>query len=265
MRSEVRYATWKATLDDHATHGRRRCTAQISLACTNVYKYPFLHDNDQMVFNAGYAVITADIVGSRQVPHLEDERDNRINRLSALHKSLKFIASPYTVTAWDEFQVILKSPQFIPDVILDLRRVFFPLELWIGVGIGEVTGATRRPINRYAGGEAFERARTASNRLRGGGSKVRTLTYFNSALPLLDTVANAIYLLQDSLLQGTSDRQWAVINAQMDFALQQESARSLQIDSSTYSRTLRRSHYWQLEDTRKAMREIIVQLLEIDK
>src|ERR1700760_592639 len=113
-----------------------------------------------------YGVITADIVASRKVAPFQIRRDEALQELFRFHSKEKLVASPYAVTAWDEFQVIVSTPQSLPRVIFDLRRVFFPLRLRIGAGIGQVTNAHRRPINRFAGGEAFEQARQAADRLR---------------------------------------------------------------------------------------------------
>ena len=74
-----------------------------------------------------YAVITADIVGSRQIAKFQRERDRKLKALSEKHRSAKLIISPYAVTAWDEFQAIVAKPTLFPSVLLDLRRHFAPV------------------------------------------------------------------------------------------------------------------------------------------
>ncbi len=203
-----------------------------------------------------YAVITADVVGSRTIPSFREKRDEKLQELSTLHTG-KLILSPYAVTAWDEFQAILQRPEYLPEVILDLRRMFYPLELWIAVGIGAVSDAHREPVNLYAGGEAFERAREAADRLKTGNPKYRAFTSFESGNQLFDTIANTIYHLHDTLLEGTTERQWEAINVQMATQRQEETAKRLNVDGSTVSRTLKRGFYWHIEETRQAMEEII--------
>ena len=70
-----------------------------------------------------YAVITADVMNSRDVPSFQQTRDLKLGILSDLHAQSQFTLSPYTVTAWDEFQVILRSPTDVADVVFDLRRL----------------------------------------------------------------------------------------------------------------------------------------------
>jgi hypothetical protein len=204
-----------------------------------------------------YSVIIADVVGSRNIGSFSSMRDARLDAVSALHRENGFALSPYTVTAWDEFQVILSRPEHTPRVLFDLRRLFVPFALRIAVGMGEATDADRRPINKYAGGEAFERARAAADRLRSPSPKYRVLTSFETGNADFDTIANTIYRLQDSLLEGGTAKQWATINMQEKTGNMEQAAERLRINISTVSRNLKRGYYWQLVDTIDAMERIV--------
>jgi SatD family (SatD) len=204
-----------------------------------------------------YAVITADIVGSRKIPAFRSKRDTKLRAISRLHLKKQLILSPYAVTAWDEFQAILRKPDYLPQVIWDLRRLFRPYSLWLAVGMGEVSEAHRRPVNVYAGGSAFERARLAADRLKSGNPKFTVLTAFESGNAVFDSIANTLYHLHDTLLDRTTEKQWTVINMQTETGRQEVTARKLSLDISTVSRNLKRGSYWQFEETRKAMEQII--------
>ena len=99
--------------------------------------------------------ITCDIVGSRKIDEFRRKRDQKLRGISRLHVQKKWILSDYAITAWDEFEGILSRPANLPAVLVDLRRHFHPFELWIGIGMGEVTEPHRKPVNIFAGGEAF--------------------------------------------------------------------------------------------------------------
>ena len=205
-----------------------------------------------------YAVVTADIVGSRQIHGFRKKRDERLHPLSARHLREKLILSGYAVTAWDEFQAILRRPALLPRVILDLRRHFYPWQLRVAVGLGKVSEPHRRPVNVFAGGEAFERARQAADRLRDTrGSKFRSLTAVESGNAIFDVIGNTMYHLHDVLLQDISAKQWRAIMVQTSTGSQEKTARELGVNVSTVSRTLRRAHYWQLEETRAALEKVI--------
>jgi hypothetical protein len=204
-----------------------------------------------------YAVITADVVGSRNVESFRPKRDRKLDEVSQLHLEQKRILSPYAVTAWDEFQVILRKPEYLPSVLLDLRRLFFPFQLWIAVGIGDAIGTRKQPVNLYAGGQAFERARLAADRLKAASPKYRVLTSFESGIEIFDTIANTIYHLQDSMIEGITEKQWSAINTRLDTGSQDLTASRLKLDISTVSRNLKRGYYWHLIETADAMERVV--------
>jgi len=149
------------------------------------------------------------------------------------------VVARYTVTTWDEFQNILAAPAHLPRVILDLRRLLYPLELRIGAGIGPITHPPRDPINVYSAGEAFERARQALESLKGRtGRRRRALTEFRTGRQTLDRVMNLVYTLHDTLARNVSEKQWRTINVYMARRRQQAAAKRLEVNKSTVSRNL---------------------------
>ena len=207
-----------------------------------------------------YAVLTSDIVKSRQIEEFRRRRDQKLRQISKLHLEKEWILSEYAVTAWDEFEAILTHPKDLPSVILDLRRYFHPFALWIGVGIGNVTEPYKKPVNVFAGGEAFERAREALNRLKSKRSKTSALTSFMTGNETLDMIANTVYDLHDTLLQSISTRQWQTINVYLETNRQDLTAKKLQLHESTVSRNLRRGFWWQIQETRQTMEQLIDKL-----
>jgi hypothetical protein len=204
-----------------------------------------------------YAVITCDIVGSRHIEEFRRKRDQKLHHIAKLHMARKWILSEYAITAWDEFEGILSRPTNIPAVILDLRRHFYPFELWIGIGIGQVSEPHRKPVNVFAGGEAFERAREAINQLKAKRSKTGILTSFVTGNETFSLIANTVYRLLDTLLQSISTKQWQTINVHMETNRQDLTARKLRLNESTVSRNLRRGFWWQIQETRQAMERVI--------
>jgi hypothetical protein len=203
------------------------------------------------------AVITCDIVGSRHIEEFRRKRDQKLRGISKLHMDKKWILSEYAITAWDEFEGILTRPRNLPGVIVDLRRHFHPFELWIGIGIGQVTEPHRKPVNVYAGGEAFERAREAMNHLKAKRSKTGVLTSFVTGNETFDLIANTVYHLHDTLLQSISTKQWQTINVYMETNRQDVTAKKLRLNESTVSRNLRRGFWGQIQETRQAMEQVI--------
>lgn len=196
-------------------------------------------------------VLLVDVVGSTTMANFGAGRDRRIGELTASHRARQWIAADYTVTAWDEFQSVLWQAEIIPPILLDIRRVFAPWEVYIAVGVGAVTGwQTQKPINEALSGAGFERAREAMDALKSTkGDKYRRLTGFRSDDRDRDRLLDLIYGLHDSLLQQITARQWETISAALELDNQEEVAERLQVQPSTVTRNLKRGHFWQLKDT----------------
>lgn len=196
------------------------------------------------------AALIADVRDSRKIEDFVAVRDRKLAFASSYHLSRGLIQAPYAVTVWDEFQTLTGRPRDIPRLVFDLRRWFQPHDLWIGIGIGEVTGLQQatggRPLSDVAGGEAFLRARDSINRIKKRIAKYHRSTAFTSGVAAHDALLGHLYGLQDTLLQQITQRQWAVINKAVEARHQQQVARAMGLSPSTVSRNLRRAHYWQL-------------------
>ena len=204
-----------------------------------------------------HAVITADVIHSRQWARFTAIRNRKLQKASAAHQSRGLVLGRYTVTTWDEFQNIAAAPRHVPRLVFDLRRIFYPLHLRIGVGLGKVDRPIRGPINQ-AGGEAFVLAREALEHLKTGrGERFDRITYVRCGAALVQDLVNLFFGLQDSLIASVSEKQWRTINAQMASPNQDIAARKLGISKSTISRSLRRAHYWQIEAAINSMETLI--------
>jgi len=205
-----------------------------------------------------YAVVTADVVGSRRIRDFRKKRDSILRAISETQMKPHLILSPYAITVWDEFQAIMTRPDLFPAAVLDLRRHFYPMQLRIGIGIGQVTDPRKSPINQFAGGIAFERARAAMDRLKvTKAKKYAALTAVDSGDRLVDLAANAIYQLQDTLNRDISPAQWKTATWVARLGSQEQAAKKLRVNISTVSRTLRRARYWEIEATSKALAQIV--------
>lgn len=197
------------------------------------------------------AALLVDVVDSSTIAGFREGRDGRLRRLSGAHLDQDWIAAPYTVTAWDEFQSVAWDPPDIPAVLLDLRRVFAPWELYIAIGLGELSPwVAGEPINVSVSGPGFERARAAMDVLKAArGDKYRRLTRFQSGDVERDSMLNLVYGLHDTLVQQVTARQWETISTAMEVENQEEVAARMDVQPSTVTRNLKRGHYWQMRDT----------------
>jgi hypothetical protein len=205
--------------------------------------------------NTLYGVLIADVVESRSRARLRASLNEKLRIASVAQMSDKLVRIPYAVTAGDEFQTIATRVDSIPKLILDLRRRLNPLQLRIGVGIGEIQGPIRPPVNRITG-QAFEFARAAISEIRET-RKYPTLTAFRSHRADFNEIANLIYGLHDTLLRQITAKQWETIATYLIKNRVDYTAKALSIDISTASRNLKRGYFWQIEHTALVMEGVL--------
>lgn len=202
-----------------------------------------------------YAVILADVVASGARKRLPALLRARLREATRIHRRSKLILLPYAVTAGDEFETITGNISKISDLLLDLRIRMQPISLRIGVGIGEVPGRIRPPVNQLEG-VAFRRARAALDSLKRGRKGGSALTAFRTPDEEFDRVANLIYRLQDTLVRKMTQKQWRTVSARLAHRSIQDTARALRLDASTVSRNLKRGFYPQLLAAATGIRDL---------
>ncbi len=210
--------------------------------------------------NAPKVVLLADVVGSRKVARFASLRDAILSQASRRHRREGLTATPYAVTAWDEFQALADDLGKVPSVVWDLRLRFHPLRLRVAVGWGPITTMPRpgRTINREGSGPAFESARRAMEEIpKQRGLKQRVATRVKSGDPESDALVNTIYRLHDALVERITPRQWELVLAQEETRKQEDTAAALGVDKSTVSRTLARAGYWELKDSLAILEDLL--------
>lgn len=196
-----------------------------------------------------YATVLVDFVRSREIERFPVVRDRKLRFSSNLHLDCGWIVAPYAVTAWDEFQTILREPRFIPSVQADLRWIFYPVRLRIGIGLG---GLERIPtadeaVNVGAMGPALEFAREAIDSLKGT-QKYPYQTAIRAPIEELESGVGLALRLRDALLERATDRQRETMRAMWRLGSQERVADRLGVNVSTVSRTLQRGGWWEIDD-----------------
>ena len=203
-----------------------------------------------------WGVLVADVIASGRTKGLRSALSSRLRIATLAHLQEKRIRLPYAVTAGDEFQTVACELQEIPGLLYDLRRRMRPLKLRIGVGIAEISGRLRPPVNQL-GGPAFELARAAIEEAKGSRLHSEIRTRFRSGKEPFDLVVNLIYSLHDALVGDLSEKQWKTVDAYLAKKRVDLAARALRINASTVSRNLKRSHLRQSLDTIETAKKLI--------
>lgn len=205
-----------------------------------------------------HATVQVDFVRSREIPRFPTLRDRKLRLASDLHLERDWIVAPYAVTAWDEFQTILREPARVPAVVADLRWIFHPGRLRVGIGLGPLDRLPRpgEPVNLGAAGRSLELAREAIDSLKGS-KKYDYGTAFRTDVGDLELSVGLALRLRDARLARATDRQLETMRAMWRLDSQERAADRLGIDESTVSRTLRRGGWWEIEDVDRTVEALL--------
>lgn len=226
----------------------------------------------------GKLVLIIDVINSGRHTHFALERDRALARLDRAQTRPRY---RHAITAWDEIQFLLDQPADLPEFYWQLVSQFQPLQLRMGIGLGEVSiaeaiGDGERGINEIGFGPAFEAARASLEQLSHRGKQVSesnvlvTVDHLPHHIALssatIQASCNAILAPLAVLVQDISPKQWSVIAAWNALGRSQtETARTLGVNVSTVSRSLNRARVWLVIETlahfEKMLRDIFVSKL----
>lgn len=196
-----------------------------------------------------YATVQVDFIRSREIPRFRTVRDRKLRLASDLHLDRDWILAPYVVTAWDEFQTIVREPARVAPVLADLRWIFHPEGLRIGIGLGSLDRLPEpgEAVNVGASGASLELAREALETLKAP-RKYEYRTAIRTDVGELERSVGLALRLRDSLVERATDRQRETMRGMWRLDSQERVADRLGIDESTVSRTLRRGGWWEIQD-----------------
>jgi len=200
-----------------------------------------------VIFLNIYAVITADVVGSRESDILKNGEYNNVKeyldeRIEELNLKLEIsnlgILSRVSASRGDEIQVVCKDLKHIPVLLRWLRYYCLPLKLRAGIGIGSIEYFS--DIDNYGNnplyydswdmnGEAFYLARKALDSLKeekGLATSIRAKDYTTT------TVLQTIYDLMDGYIRRWTMSQWKSIHAYSENITYDIAARELAISAT---------------------------------
>lgn len=153
-----------------------------------------------------FAVITADIVKSREKDILREKITSKIDKFDCSE-----LAIPFSVSRGDELQGVIDKPYNIAKVIRKLRYFVKPLKLHVGVGIGEIdkTELQEARSSWDLNGNTFIKARDALDIAKK--SKLYK-TVVITGDKFTETCVNTILLLLDSLESEWTEKQWEAVH-----------------------------------------------------
>lgn len=196
------------------------------------------------------AVMNIDQRGSRRdVDRVEDLLAELNRHRGDGTSGIDGLALPFERTVGDEVQGVLTDPELLLDLTLRCART----RHWtVGIGLGSI----RTPIpdsTRKASGSAFENAREAVDRAKGGLAAVAV----KGPDPISSRYAEAVLVTLATVLRRRSAAGWQAVDLIAQGRSQTETADVLGISKQAVSQRLHAAWWWH----EVALRPVAVHLL----
>lgn len=209
-----------------------------------------------------FVALIGDIRGSRE---LEDRKEAQkefkrvVNSLDE-HVPDSAIASQFTVTTGDEFQVLLTDASDAIDAAVTASERFHHARLRFGIGRGELD--TEVNPNQAIGmdGPCFHRAREAINSARKDGAWLRVGGWPKD----LDRHVNSMFDLVQCVREDWTDRQAQFAVTLKEEGVQKRVADRYGVSKSTVSESLSAGHVQEVRDAENSLGELLQDTLSGD-
>ncbi|KPN29374.1 hypothetical protein SY89_00087 [Halolamina pelagica] len=202
-----------------------------------------------------YVAVIGDIRGSRELPDRSEAQQEFKQVVNSLNDDLpeEAIASQFTVTTGDEFQVLLTDAAVAVDAAVSVSDRFHPAKLRFGIGLGELDTALNPAQAIGMDGPCFHRARAAINDAEAEGAWVRVGGWSSAR----DSHANAMFDVVQCLREDWTDRQAQFARALAEEGTQKGVAERYDVAKSTVSESLSAGHVQEVRTAEASLGELL--------
>lgn len=202
-----------------------------------------------------FVALIGDIRGSRELEErnkVQKEFKRVVNSLND-HVPDSSIASRFTVTTGDEFQVLLTDATDAVEAAVSASDRFHPARLRFGIGRGELD--TEVNPNQAIGmdGPCFHRARDAISSARKDGAWLRVDGWSKD----LDGRINPMFDLIQCVREDWTDRQAQFALALKEEGTQKRVAERYDVSKSTVSESLSAGHVQEVRNAENSLAELL--------
>lgn len=200
-----------------------------------------------------FVALIGDIRGSREIDDREGAQKEFKRVVGSLNEQIpsRSVASPFTVTAGDEFQVLLTDAADAVEAAVSASDRFDRARLRFGIGRGELHTEVNPDQAIGMDGPCFYRAREAIESAGKDEAWLRVAGWAED----LDNRINAMFDLVQCVREDWTDRQ-----AEFALALKEEGTQTLVADrygvsKSTVSESLSAGHVHEVRDAEQSLGE----------
>ncbi|MFQ3295629.1 MAG: hypothetical protein ACI9EZ_000999 [Halobacteriales archaeon] len=213
--------------------------------------------------DSSYVALIGDIRGSRDVDDRQEVQTEFKRVVDALNEQVasSAIASPFTVTTGDEFQVLLTDASAAVDAAVAASDRFHPARLRFGIGRGGLDTELNPTQAIGMDGPCFHRARDAIDSAREDGAWLRVAGWSDG----LEAHVNAMFDLVQCVREDWTDRQAEFAQALAEAGTQNRVADRYDVSKSTVSESLSAGHVKAVRAAERSLASVLQQGLTGDE
>ena len=202
-----------------------------------------------------FAALTADIIGSRKLKDQGFSRNQIDKAISQLNTAREaFIASKFCLLRGDEIQGVVFPPREAIVMVRYLRFYLRPVQIRVGIGIGDITTEIDKNNPWNMDGSSFHRAREALEEIK---LSRHPATFMNSLEEDFDYNLNVILALMDVISNRWTDGQWEAIHAYEQMGTYQKASQVLKVRPQNVAKRCQSAHWKVFSEAEKHIQKLI--------
>lgn len=216
-----------------------------------------------------YIAIIGDIKDSKKIDdrkNVQTKLKSVLNRVNEKYESA--ISSKFLITLGDEFQGLLREGDCVIDIIEEVQREMYPIQIRFGIGVGEITTDIYSEMAIGADGPGYYKAREAINELKCSEQKSKTQPAeirieIEDDRHSISLMLNTIFSLMAVIENNWSKRQREIIwDFEKHKGSQLECAERLMISQSSVQRSLMNGNYYAYKDAKDTVDNVLKEIGE---
>ena len=186
------------------------------------------------------------------------------------HQYSKDISARFTITLGDEFQGLLCEGEHLLDIIDEIQKGLYPVEIRFGIGVGPITTEINSEIAIGADGPAFYHARSAIEDLKQQEQKYKTQSskiriVIEEDKNFTAEMINSIFSLLTVIQNNWTKRQREIIwDCEQYQDSQLKSAKRLGIAQSSVQRALINGNYYAYKEAKNTVNHVLKEIRRRD-
>ncbi len=218
-----------------------------------------------------YIAIIGDIRESKKIHDRNDVQLKLKNVLETINNKYgEEVSSKFMITLGDEFQGLLWSGAKVLDIIEEIQREMYPIQIRFGIGVGKITTNINAGMAIGADGPGYYKAREAieflkreeqKNKAPLSGIRIEVEEEMSNVSNLLNT----IFSLMEVIKSNWTQRQREIIyEYENTGGSQLECAKRVEITQSSVQRSLKKGNYYEYTHAKKTVNSVLCEIGEED-